>query len=86
MKYLILMALFASTANAGIKDYTGSFTKDNPEYKQIWLSGGKEVNAPKAFQDAASGKEVYKCQNVEVAFNKNGTGVSIKNKKRKVSL
>ena len=86
VQWALIALISPVVAFSQVKPYQGSLSQDNPEYKQVWLSGGKQVEATQAFQDAAAGKEVFKCQNVEVQFNKNGTGVSLKNKKRKVSL
>lgn len=79
------IAAVASQANAEIKPYTAPLTKDNPAFKQVYLVNGKETGAQEALMAAIKGEQAFRCTSIEAGLNKNGTGITLKNTKRKVN-
>lgn len=65
----------AARAEVVIKPYQGSSTK-------TFAVDGKTVSEPEAFQAAIAGKNVTRCEQMEVTLNKNGTGATMKAKKK----
>ena len=68
MKYLIL-ALLSLNASAA-------------EYRQYYVSGGKQIEVSDALLRAMRGEEVVKCQTVEAKPNKKGTSIGLRNVKK----
>lgn len=71
-----VLCTFAARAEAfEIKPYQG-------KVGESYRVNGKAVSDAEAFQAALKGAEVEKCQAMEVSLNKNGTGATLKAKKR----
>lgn len=52
------------------------------EYRQVFLSNGRELTPEQAIVASMKGAEVLKCQSAEFKVSKSGTSIGIRNVKK----